>query len=456
SGNAGSGAGSSGNAGGGGGDGGGGGGNAATGARVYPFKEMYAHVIGYNSPVYGKSRLESSFDDYLSGSGAVSSLLGIRDFIMGDRRRGVDLTLTLDHELQAKAYELLSGRAGAVVAIDPKTGEVLALASLPYFDPNESALAETWTTLQESENAPFLSRATMGLYSPGSTFKAVTAAAAVEKQFDGQMFNDNGSVTIDGRIFNNSQGKVNGRIDVTSAFAVSSNVVFSQLGVEIGEDGLRDIVSRFCIGTSIPFDIELTTSRFNYDVNEGMSAVDLASVGIGQGKLQVTPMQMALVAATIANGGVLLEPYLVKSADISMTGEENSPLSIGLPALNIDPVEIPRNLSLYNKSAATKRAVLSPDTAAKVRDMMIACVGSGTGRSAALSNISVAGKTGTAQNELTDRLRDKEHSWFIAFAPADDPKIAVAVILEYNGVSGGEACGPIARDIISQWLKSET
>jgi peptidoglycan glycosyltransferase len=409
--------------------------------RVYPYNGLYTHVIGYNSPIYSKSRLELRYDAYLSGSGGIGSLVGIRDIVLGEKKRGADLTLTIDHKLQSKAYELLGDKAGAIVALDPKTGEVLALASTPSYDPNAAVLSDEWTRLQESENSPFLPRATMGLYSPGSTFKAVTAVAAAEKGLDGLKFDDKGSVTINGRVISNSQGKAHGKIDVTEAFALSSNVVFSQLSVDIGEAAMRDIISRFRIGSAIPFDIELTDSRFNYDE---MSEVDLAAVGIGQGKLQLTPMQMALIASAIANNGNMPKPYIVKSADMQLsdTGIEAGSAALGFL----------KNVNLYSRSPESYGTVISTDAAAKVRAMMVECVKNGTGKSAAIKGVTVAGKTGTAQNELTERQKNKEHSWFIAFAPADDPQIAVAIILEYNGESGGGACGPIAKSIISQWL----
>ena len=522
--------------------------------RDYPYGGLYAQVIGYHSAIYGKTRLEKSYNAYLSSNYNIDySLTGVMDAILGDRKRGADLTLTIDHELQKLAAARLDGRNGAVVAINPKTGEILAMVSNPTFDPNAEAFHKNWTELVESPDAPLVARATMGLYSPGSTYKAVIAAAAAENKLTGETFEDKGEITINGRVFHNSQGKANGKIDVVKAFAVSSNVVFAELGVKLGEAELRDIADRFGInGKSMPFDLELTASRFNYgnsgstgsvagggngksaggelgnnsnvnrrdiddddgaeqsgissvesgiedaqsdigsaesDVEErggstggnGSSGVgssgmvrmnpeDMASVGIGQGKLQITPLQMALVAATIANDGVMMNPYLVSSADTRLGG---IPADVGLDTLfselglsgtTGDELPVVRDagsgdgeqsyvINLYRKNPTQVRRVLQADVAKEVQKMMIECVKTGTGKSAALENIVVAGKTGTAQNERTGSAGGQEHSWFITFAPANDPKIAVAVLLEYNGESGGGACGPIARDIIAAGLR---
>ena len=521
--------------------------------RVYPHGGLYAQVIGYHSAIYGKTRLEKSYNAYLSSSYNIDySLTGVMDAILGDRKRGADLTLTIDHELQKLAAARLDGRNGAVVAINPKTGEILAMVSNPTFDPNTEVFHKSWTELVESPDAPLVARATMGLYSPGSTYKAVIAAAAAENKLTGETFEDKGEITINGRVFHNSQGKANGKIDVVKAFAVSSNVVFAELGVKLGEAELRDIADRFGInGKSMPFDLELTASRFNYggsvssgtgsgkgggdarsgsggslgnggsmggsdndgaeqsgissvesgieeaesgSVGDGdgdvtgnstggiesgttgssgtvrMNPEDMASVGIGQGKLQITPLQMALVAATIANDGVMMNPYLVSSADTRLgglpsdVGLDTLLSELGLSGTTDDDMPVVRDagageaeqsyvINLYRKNPTQVRRVLQADIAEEVQKMMIECVKTGTGKSAALENIVVAGKTGTAQNERTGSAGGQEHSWFIAFAPADDPKIAVAVLLEYNGESGGGACGPIARDIIAANLR---
>ena len=412
--------------------------------RVYPYKELYAQLIGYSSGIYGRNRIEQRYNSYLASNYSFSGLVGIKDALMGEQKKGADLQLTVDHELQAKAASLMKGRNGAVVALDPRTGEVLAMVSNPTFDPNPEVFDKNWTTLVESDDSPLVGRATMGLYSPGSTFKTVIAAAAIEQGVStDEKFLDEGATTINGRVFSNSGGKSYGEIDINEAFAVSSNVVFSELGVELGESVLRDISKRFGInGGAVPFDTEFTASRFNYDGK--MALEDMASVGIGQGKLQITPLQMAMVAATVANNGVMLNPYIVKRAEVQVVNKE---------ALAQLPPGTPSTIYLYQGKTDVLRTVVSSNVAAKVKEMMIDCVKTGTGKVAAIKNITVAAKTGTAQNELSEKQKNKEHAWFIAFAPAEKPEIAIAVLLEYNGESGGGACGPIAKDLIAQWLK---
>jgi penicillin-binding protein A len=339
---------------------------------------------------------------------------------------GNNLVLTIDHNLQQLAYRLLNGRNGSVVAMNPKTGEVLAIASNPAFDANEKSLSKNWQELVESKEYPFLPRATMGLYTAGSTFKTITSAAAVETGLGDGSFEDKGSVIIDGKKFTNQGGKAYGTINLQRALSVSSNVAFSQLGVQLGEKKLKDISGRFGFGDSIHFDIPLKKSLLNY---ENMSKADMAAVAIGQGKVLVTPLHMAMITSCIANNGVMMKPMLVSRIQ-SYQGKE---------------VKAIKPSVLYGD-------VISRETAYIVKNMMKEVVKNGTGKNAAIQGVHVAGKTGTAENELSARDEDKEHTWFVGFAPAENPQIAVAVILEYNGGTGGKTAAPIARDIMKAWL----
>ncbi len=392
--------------------------------RTYPHGSLYSHVIGYNSRTYGKSMLEASYNDYLLGSER-----GIFDFGNRDEsgmRYGDDVYLTLDHELQKLASQLLGDRNGAVVAMNPKTGEILALVSKPAFDPNEDKLSANWQAMVESEDAIFLPRATQGLYTPGSTYKTVISAGALENGMEDLVIEDKGTVTIDGKPFSNTGKKAYGKIDMKKALAVSSNVFFSQVGVELGENVLRSLADRFGLGKDIPFEIPVTKSRFPYD---SMGKTDMASVAIGQGKLQVTPLHMAMITSCIANNGVMMKPYMV-SRVVSHDGDE---------------IKVTEPSVLYN--------VMSTQTAGAIKLMMREVVKSGTGKSAAIEGVNVAGKTGSAENELTAEGEAKNHAWFISFAPVENPKIAVAVILEYSGTTGGGSAAPIARELMKAYLK---
>lgn len=380
--------------------------------REYPQGRLYSHIIGYCSQIYGKSLLEMEYDSELLGKGDL-------DLFQGDKKRGFDLNLTISNTLQKYSYEQLRGRRGALVALSPKDGKVLAMISLPDFDPNAEALEANWESIVENESSPLIARAIQGLYPPGSTYKIVTAAAAYENGLSGKIFNDVGKFTVDDLTVENYNGKAYGEISLEKAFAVSSNQVFCTVGFELGSEIMQEISQRFWIGKEIDFDLEIANSRIEY---KKMSDSDAALVAIGQGQLLTTPMEMAIICSAIANGGEIMRPYLVDSVtknDIVVK---------------------------EGKSKVLARAI-SEECAAYISEQMIETVKSGTGTKARISGVTVAGKTGTAENET-----DKDHSWFVGFAPAEAPEIAIAVILENDGRSGGDSAAPIARNIISKYL----
>lgn len=393
--------------------------------RTYPYGALYSHVIGYNSKSYGRTLIEHSYNNYLLDIKDSYTVFDLKNRLSKEEKRGNDVHLSLDHKLQTLADGLMKGKRGAVVAMQPNTGEILAMVSKPDFDPNSKSLSENWRDMVESEEYPFLPRATQGLYAPGSTYKVVISAAALENGLGSVSYIDKGKITIEGKEFRNFGGKAYGDIDLKHALAVSSNVVFSQLGVELGSNNLKDIADRMGIGKVIPFDISVNQSRFPYS---SMGKTDMASVGIGQGKLLVTPLHMAMITSCIANNGVMMSPILVNQV-MSTQGKK-----------------------MKNSVPETLYKVMSPKTALEVKNMMKEVVVSGTGKSAAIKGVHVAGKTGTAENEITDKQKNKEHAWFIGFAPAEDPKIAVAVILEYSGSTGGKTAAPIAQKIMAEFL----
>lgn len=381
--------------------------------RVYSQGRLYSHIIGYYSQLYGKSLLESEFDSYLLGKGDLS-------IFQGDKRRGFDLNLTVKNSLQKYAYEQMRGKRGALVALDPNDGRVLAMVSLPDFDPSAAALEKEWNGIVEDENSPLLARAIQGLYPPGSTYKVVTAAAAYENGMTGREFNDTGSFTKGSVTVYNYGKKKYGDITLERGFQVSSNQVFCTVGYELGAEKMMDISKRFGVETDPEFDLQMSKSVIQY---KKMTDTDSALVAIGQGQLLVTPMEMAQVCAAAANGGEILRPYIVDSV------KKNDTVSI-----------------YEGKKKVIGRAV-STDCADYLKEQMIEVVKNGTGTNARINGVTVAGKTGTAENET-----NKDHAWFIGFAPAEAPEIAVAVILEYDGRSGGESAAPIARNVMSKYL----
>lgn len=387
--------------------------------RYYPFKERYAHVIGYNSVTYDKSGLENSFNDIMVKADPLDD---ISNFFSMDREmpKGADLYLTIDNSFTARAEKLMGKRNGAVVALKPETGEVICMYSNPSFDPNESVLSKNFSSLSQSEEAPFVGRGNQGLYPPGSTFKIITAAAALEAGCAGNV-TDEGSLVIDGYEVKNYESKKLGEIDIREGFAKSSNVMFASYGVQMGEKVLKNVASRFGIGEEIDFDIRTSKSLFNYE--NAMSQTELAACGIGQGKLLVTPLNMALVAAGIANDGVIMEPYMVEKA-LYASGRQ-----------------------AYAAKPKVWKTAVNESVADMIESFMIECVETGTGTGAKIDGVTVAGKTGTAQNEREGR----EHAWFVCYAPCENPEIAICVMQEYTGRTGS-SCAPIARELIKYYL----
>lgn len=384
--------------------------------RIYPYDNLYSHVIGYSSRVYGKSQLELNFNKNLAG---VSEISG---FTLDEEKKGETLNLTISHALQKRAKDLLGKNIGAVVALEPNTGEVLCMYSYPNFNPSDEILSEQWESLTANKDAPFLQRATSGLYTPGSVMKTIWTSAAIENNIDFGVFDDEGEIEIDGKTFKNAKGKSYGEIDLKKGFAVSSNVAFIRLSDMLGTKLMTDYAEKFMFDAKIPFELSTETPKFGHD--EKMSRTERASVSIGQGKILTTPLHMAMICGAIANDGVMMQPYLVEK-------------SVGSNGL----------ITYSGKSTILKRTIKT-SVASELKDYMIEVVKSGTGTNAKIKGVTVAGKSGTAETGENT----KDHSWFIAFAPAENPTIAVAVVLEHGGSGGGSAAAPIAREIINTWL----
>ncbi len=385
-------------------------------SRVYNENNLYSHVIGYYSKIYGKSLLEREFDSILNGRGDIS-------ITIGNIKKGFDLNLTVDNKIQKAAYSALNGRRGAAIAMNPKTGEIYAMVSLPDFNPNSYALESEWGNIVEDKNAPLINRSISGLYPPGSTFKIITTAAAFEHGMTDRIFEDKGKFELDGLTVNNFNNEVFGKITFYEAFKNSSNQVFCTIGTELGNDAVFNITKRFRIGQAIDFELETAKSRLGY---KNLTEKDCALVSIGQGKVLVSPLDILLVCSTVANNGNMPRPYIVKTAT-----KEN-----GITAYKA-----------FEKNIASP---ISNDCAEFIKDLMVETVKSGTGKNAALSNITVAGKTGTAENE-----KEKAHSWFVGFAPAEDAEIAVCVVLENDGGSGGSTAAPVAKKIFQSYFSEK-
>jgi len=381
-----------------------------------------AYVTGYYSPlIYGSTGLEASYNDELTGQAGNDPLQRVVNSILNRPQEGADLRLTLDSRLQQQATNLLGGSNGAVVVMDAQTGAVLVLASNPSYDPNQLFTSSTagnadatayWDSLANDPAAPLVTRANLGLYTPGSTFKTVTAAIGIELGVisPDDVFEDDGDIEIDGRVLveNNRPDDSRDEWTVREGIAWSLNVVFAQIGLQIGADDLWDAAKKFGFGADIPFDLPVSESQVagSEDFLDDDNA--LADTAFGQGQLQVTPLQMCMVTAAYINGGDMMRPYLV------------------------DEVVDQDGTVTATTEAEVWRSPISEGTASQVEDMMINAVNNGTVGRAAIDGYTVGGKTGTA--ETGD---GSAHSWFIGFIGEDEPRYAVAVVLEEG--SGGLA-----------------
>lgn len=391
------------------------------GQRYYPDASV-AHVAGFIDSRFGMHGVELAFNDALSGeTGARSWSAAFEAEFQRASVRGLDVRLTIDPAVQAAAAGALGARRGAVVALDPRNGEVLAMVSVPTYDPG--ALGRNGDALTSDPSSPLLNRATQGSYPPGSTFKTVTASSALEHGVitPETLVTCPGEIVVDGfpiSCRNVPQGV--GTYPFRDAFAYSVNAIFGQLGVEIGWKRLLDTARSFGFGSALDFTIETAPSQV-YAPGSSLTKVLLASTAFGQGELLATPLQMAVIAATIANGGVLVSPHL--GLDALRDGE------------HVRDLETPE---------ATR--ILSPGVSKTMRDLMVAVVANGQANGVAIPGVTVAGKTGTAESG-----QGTSHAWFIAFAPAESPTVAVAVLVEEGG-QGGVVASPIAGKVIQAAL----
>jgi peptidoglycan glycosyltransferase len=414
--------------------------------RRYPQGGRFAHVVGYSTAVRERAGLERSMNDYLTASNAnLSTVLDTTlDKLRGGTIEGNDLILTLRPGAQKVAYEQLAGRCGSVVALEPKTGRVLVMANSPSFDPNLVDKPGGYAKILKiqapcASPSPLVNRATFGHYIPGSIFKVVTASAALDtgRYEPESSFVDPGFCVEYGRKVTNysdqSGPAVYGRVNLIQALVNSINSVFCNIGKEMGPKPIVDYMKRYGFYSVPPLETPVNERRASglYDDGrlfepENASQVDPGRLAFGQERLQVTPLQMAMVAAGVANDGVVMEPYVVQQ----IRGPD------GTVIRRTRPHELGR--------------AVSPKTAEQLTGMMSAAVATGTGTAAQIPGVVVAGKTGTAETGVAGR----NTVWFISFAPAEDPKVAVAVVLEATSGTGGEHAAPIAKAVMQALLPS--
>ena len=385
--------------------------------REYPYGNAFAHVVGYN--VQGKSGIES-LGNYDLLTSDENFLIKLKNEFQDKKNMGNTVVTTLDADLQEAAYQALGDKKGAVVAMEPKTGKILAMVSKPDFDPN--TIAANWEQLVNDEtNSSLLNRATMGQYPPGSTFKIVTALTYLRQNgtFNGFSYDCQGSITKEDHTIRCYGGTVHGQEDFYTAFAKSCNCAFAEMGTQLGGDALLKTSEDLLFNQKLPLN-SYRKSSFTLNGNSGVPLTMQTS--IGQGNTLVSPMHMALITSSVANGGVLMKPYLIDKVQ-NAQGDE------------IDTTE----------PTAYKR-LMTDNEAALLGELMKGVVQNGTASSLNGRGYTVAGKTGSAEYNESGA----SHSWFVGYSNVDDPDIVVSIIVE-DGGTGSEAAVPIAADIFDAY-----
>ena len=396
--------------------------------RVYPSGPKYAPITGYYSYYYGRSMLEQTQNAQLTGTSDAQWLSRITGTLSGHKPEGGSITTTINAKAQDAAWDGLRGKKGAVVALDYTTGAVLAMASSPSYDPNELAshhlndTTRAWKNLVADPSSPLSNRATREIYPPGSTFKLVTAAAALQNGYHPNSMVDSPENWIlpgTRTPLTNETNCGGSRITLAHALDISCNTAFGKVGVSLGQDKIRDQAERFGFGKVVNSDVSSVASRFPQNLTDAQ----LAQSSIGQYDVAASPLQMAMVTAGIANGGKLMTPYLtaqVRASNLQVVSEHH-----------------PKQMS----------QPMTKESAEQLKAMMVSVVNNGTGKRARINGTTVGGKTGTAQT-----VKGKApYAWFVGWS--DNPHVAVAVFIQsldtaINEISGGRLAAPIARDVI--------
>lgn len=397
--------------------------------RSYPQGAEYAPITGYYSYYFGRTALEYSQNAQLTGNSDSQFLQRVTGTLSGRKPQGGSVITTVNAKAQNAAWNGLAGKKGGVVAIDYTTGAILAMATSPSYNPNLlashdlPATQQAWKSLNANSNQPMSNRASKEIYPPGSTFKLVTAAAALESG----RYTPDGQVSTPSSIvlpqttnrLGNEVDCGNSTVSLTKALENSCNTAFAKIGMSLGQDKLRDQAKKFGFDSTFDSDVPVVASRFPGDMNQAQVALS----SIGQYDVAASPLQMAMVASAIANDGTLMTPYLTQSVRAS----------------NLQTVWKHHNTSL---SQATSRS-----TAQDLKKMMISVVQNGTGTPAQINGVTVGGKTGTAQTTKNA----SPYAWFVGFS--ENPHVAVAVFIESSNtdrseIAGGTLAGPVAKAVI--------
>lgn len=389
--------------------------------RSYPHGDMYAHVVG--RVMRGRTGIEEVENITLLTSNS-NSTSAIYNELIGSKNPGNHVVSTINHKLNEVAYEALGSNRGAVVAIEPKTGKVLAMISKPSYNPNE--IDDNWEKLFEDANneSPLVNRASQGLYPPGSTFKVITALAYMRANPDylDYSYSCNGRVEFDGMTIRCSNNRAHGNIDLKVAFAKSCNTSFATMGEKFSIDDFRSLSESFFFNKPLPARMVNNPSSFLLKVGES-SVKETMQTAIGQGRTLVTPLHNAMIASAVANDGIMMRPYV------------------------IDRIESAGGRVIKGYIPEEAADVMTVTEANYLKKLMASVVTDGTATKLNNLSVKVAGKTGTAEQEGKD-----SHAWFIGFAPVNDPKIAISIIVENKG-SGSEYAIPIARKVFDAYFE---
>lgn len=375
--------------------------------RVYPYSELYAHVVGYD--VKGKSGLESAENFNLLTSNAFFVEKIVKEF-QEKKNIGDNVVTTLDMNLQQAAYDALGSYKGAVIVMEVSTGKILSMVSKPDFDPN--TIGKNWESITSGEESVLLNRVTQGAYAPGSVFKLVTTLAYMRENnaYANYSYTCESEIVHEGTTIHCAKNRKHGEEDLLTSIAHSCNTSFSNIGLTLNVTKFQNTAKELLFNSKLPSVLPYTQSKFQ--LNEQSSSAEIMMTSIGQGKTQMSPYHMALITSAIANGGILMEPYLVNHIE-NYTG------------------------NVIEKNMPHKYAqLMTSEEAAQLKEYMKAVVTSGTASALNGQNYTVAGKTGTAEYSSD---KEKAHSWFAGFTDVDNPDLAICVVVESADNSGMSA-----------------
>lgn len=400
------------------------------GERKYPFGSSFGNVTGYISNRFGKAGVEAFYNNILLGReqflGDIRDVFSsLRQSVLGQKKKGDNVVLTIDSKLQNKIYNSFRNDKGAAVCINPKTGEILAMVSKPSINPNKID-ENFYEYSNDNIGKPFLNKAIQEYYPPGSVFKIVTAAAALEniEDIDSYVNNCDGILRVEDKSIKDYKEEKHGKVNLRNAFKVSCNNTFAKLGLKLGYDVLKNEAEKFLFNKEIYIKDDFAKIKIKPAIYEFKERDDF-SVGIsaiGQHEVKANPMTMALMTCAVANEGKIMQPYILDSI-VNYNGD------------------------LKYKTKPEKLAdAIDLKTAETIKNYMILTVKEGTAKKAR-NSIQIAAKTGTAENAIGKEA----HSWFVAFAPANNPQIVIAVVVENAGAGSGRALD-IAKEAILNYL----